>query len=140
MNNKSRFQELFKPEQLLILRSEQLFADSSDGWTLCCSFWELMSSPAQCWIRFIPVLEKLRMYHAALKESLREQLQPTYRWMRRSSHEFVVYSWQTFRGNSKILRLFSATFGGRTIFLTLSENAQGIELPGVETRLVEAPS
>ena len=27
--------------------------------------------------------------------------------------------------------------GGRTIFLTLSENAQGIQLPGVETRLVK---
>ena len=27
--------------------------------------------------------------------------------------------------------------GGRTIFLTLSENAQGIQLPGVETRLVQ---
>ena len=27
--------------------------------------------------------------------------------------------------------------GGRTIFLTLSENRQGIQLPGVETRLVQ---
>ena len=27
--------------------------------------------------------------------------------------------------------------GGRTIFLTLSENSQGIQLPGVETRLVK---
>ena len=58
----ARFQERFQPEQLLILRSEQLFANPSDGWILVLQFWELMSFPAHRWIRCIPVLERLRMY------------------------------------------------------------------------------
>ena len=34
----ARYEELFKPEQLLILRSEQLFAKPSYGWTLVLQF------------------------------------------------------------------------------------------------------
>ena len=77
----ARFQELFKPEQLLILRSEQLFSNSSDGWALVLQF--LGVDVIAC-----PMLDPVYTgageasnVPAELKESLREQLQPTYRWM-----------------------------------------------------------
>ena len=77
----ARFQELFQPEQLLILRSEQLFANPSDGWTLVLQFLGVDVIPC-------PMLDPVYTgaggaanVSAAMKELLREQLQPTYRWM-----------------------------------------------------------
>ena len=47
-----------------------------------------------------------------------------------------VYSWQLSGQFKDIAPALARHSGGRTI-LTLSDNPQGIELPGVETRLVK---
>ena len=77
----ARFQELFQPEQLLILRSEQLFANPSDGWTLVLQFLGVDVIPCPMLDPVYTGAGEAANVPAAMKESLREQLQPTYRWM-----------------------------------------------------------
>ena len=76
-----RFQELFKPEQLLILRSEHLFNHSAVIWTQVLRFLRVDWMPC-------PLLDPVYTgdgeaanVSLAVKEAVREQLQPTYRWM-----------------------------------------------------------
>ena len=77
----ARFQDRFKPEQLLILRSEQLFANSSDGWALVLQFLGVDVIPCPMLDPIYTGAGEAANIAAELKESLREQLQPTYRWM-----------------------------------------------------------
>ena len=77
----ARFQQLFPPEQVLILRSEQLFSSASDIWAQVLQFLGVDQMPC-------PVLDPVYAgggeaadVPVAFKDSMREQLQPTYRWM-----------------------------------------------------------
>ena len=77
----ARFQELFQPEQLLILRSEQLFANPTNGWILVLQFLGVDVIPCPMLDPVYTGAGEAANIAAELKESLREQLQPTYRWM-----------------------------------------------------------
>ena len=77
----ARFQALFQSEQLLILRSEQLFADPTSLWPQVLRF--LAVDPIPC-----PTLEPVYTSFGeaadvpeAFKQVLRQQLEPTYSWM-----------------------------------------------------------
>jgi len=80
-----RWQALFAPEQLLVLRSEDLFRHPEALWPRLLSFLELDSSP----LPILPQPGNAGAGEAAavpveLRQSLRQQLEPTYDWVART--------------------------------------------------------
>ena len=76
-----RFQELFKPEQLLILRSEKFFNNSAVIWAQVLQFLRVDCVPCPVLAPVYTGDGEAANVSLAMKEALRQQLQPTYRWM-----------------------------------------------------------